>query len=396
VRAFIRVLLMVWCLGLFPVVFAQDTTRSGSAIVTLLSGNFSGLIATETLTNQTTSGVDQAVVAPSALITNASMIVSVGPPNGNNTAIAIANPSLGTGQVNLVLTDPSGITVLNTIVRLGPRAQLARYISQLFPAETAGFSTPLLLTVSSDIPVALQGFTFRNADFTSIPLTSLSSAVAVPVQPLNPVRAVTSSTAVGLGTVPTPMPFPNVATVPVTAVGLGVAPVVPTTTISPNGTIIPNGTTVTPTLGTTLIPTTNGTILTTSGTTLVPTTTGTFLTPTFGTTVVPNTIGTVVSPTVASTLGTTFGVLTVPSSAVTFNTQSEPSIGGTALVFAQVASGGDWSTQIAIGNSSSAAQIVRIDFFNPDGSNAGSITEIRIEPRGVFAFSTGSSALVTP
>jgi hypothetical protein len=401
VRSYIRMALMFCCLGVFAVAFAQDTTQTGFAVVTLLSGNFAGLIASETLSNQAATGVEQSVVGPSALVTSASMLVSVDAPSGTNTAIAIANPSLGTGAVNLILTDPSGLVVLNTIVRLGPRAQLARYISQLFPAQTQGFSTPLLLTVSSDIPVSVIGFDFLNTDFTSIPLTSLSSTVAVPVQPLNPVSAITSSTAVGLGTVPTPLTFPNVATIPVTAVGLGVAPVSTSAIVSPvpTSTIFTNGTVVSPTLGTTLVPTTSGAIVNTSfGTALVPTTTLTTSTPTFGTTVVPN--GTVVSPTVgtfASTFATpsiaTFGTVTVPNTAVVVNTQSAASIGGNSLVFPQVAAGGGWSTQIAVGNTSSAAQVVRIDFFSSDGVNTGSIVDIQIAPKGVFAFSTNASSL---
>jgi len=66
-------------------------------------------------------------------------------------------------------------------------------------------------------------------------------------------------------------------------------------------------------------------------------------------------------------------------------------IGGSgALVFAQIASGGGWSTEIAIGNTSSAPQIVRVDFFSQNGVTAGSLTDIVIPPQGVFFFSTDS------
>jgi hypothetical protein len=61
------------------------------------------------------------------------------------------------------------------------------------------------------------------------------------------------------------------------------------------------------------------------------------------------------------------------------------------MVFAEVAFGGGWSTQIAIGNTSSATQTIRIDIFGEEGRNAGSLTNIVIPPRGVFLFSTDSA-----
>src|SRR5262249_13928996 len=43
-----------------------------------------------------------------------------------------------------------------------------------------------------------------------------------------------------------------------------------------------------------------------------------------------------------------------------------------AVVFPEVVSGGNWSTEIALGNSSDAAQVARIDFFNPAGTEIAS------------------------
>ncbi|HYR44436.1 MAG TPA: hypothetical protein VER98_15505, partial [Terriglobia bacterium] len=160
-RLFIGILLMVWFLGNLLGAFAQDTTsRSGFAVVTLVSGNIAGLIATETLTNRTSSGVEQAIIAPSPLITTASILVPVGPVEENTTAIAIANPSLGSGGINLVLTDALGNVVLNVIVQLGSRGQISKYLNEFFATQPAGFTSPLLLTVSSEIPVAIVALDF--------------------------------------------------------------------------------------------------------------------------------------------------------------------------------------------------------------------------------------------
>jgi hypothetical protein len=240
-----------------PVAFAQNSApSSGFAIVTLVSGNIAGLIATESLSNTTISGAEHTRVAPSALITGASMLVPVGSGGENTTGIAITNPSSGSGSVNLVLTDGRGDVVLNSIINLGPRGHFSRFLNQLFTVPPSGFSNPLLLTVSSEIPVAILALSFRANDFATVPLTSLTSPTPVPFQPL-------------------------------------------------------------------------------------------------------------------------------PTSAT---------IGGPAsLIFAQVATGGDWSTEIAVGNTSAGLQTIRIDFFADNGVFTGSLTDIVIPSRGVFTFNTAQN-----
>lgn len=275
VRSIIRVLILMCCTGNLLGVFAQSTTttRSGFAVVTVVSGNVAGLIATEVLRNNLTSDIEQDIVGPSPLITSASILVNVGTGTTSTTAIAIANPSMGDGGVNLLLTDRRGGVVLNATVHLGPRGQLSRFLNDLFGAQPPEFSSPLLLTLSSEIPVAVLAFNFQGANFASIPITSLSFPTPVPVQPLTPILTV-------------PSPFPNR--------GIGVSPATTTT------------------------------------------------------------------------------------------------IGGNAFVFAQVAAGGDWSSDIGIGNTTDGTQIVRIDFFGSEGLHFGSVTNIVIQPRGVIVFSTDS------
>src|SRR5262249_36916529 len=133
VRLCIRILLVVLVSGNLLSTFAQDTTtRSGFVVITLVSGNISGLVATESLINTMGENVEQAIISPSPLLTTASMLVPVGATTGNTTAIAFANPSLGSGGVNLVLTDQLGNVVLNTTVQLGPRGQFSRFLNELF------------------------------------------------------------------------------------------------------------------------------------------------------------------------------------------------------------------------------------------------------------------------
>jgi hypothetical protein len=283
VRLGIGIVIFLWVSG-NSLAFGQDTVRSGFAVVTLISGNVAGLIATESLMNRTSTGIQGTIVPPSPLVPTASMLVPVGPIVENTTAIAIANPSAGSGGVNFILTDSVGAIVLNTSIRLGPFGHFSKYLNEFFRIPPGPFSTPLLLTVSSEIPVAMLALNFRSEDFASIPLTSLSFPTAVPVQPLTPPNSA-------------PQPGPP-----------------PTPIVSPP--VIANNST--------------------------------------------------------------------PQTAV--------SIGGSgSMAFAEVAAGGGWSTEIAIGNTSSAPQIIRVDFFGPNGVNTDSVTNVVIPPRGVFLFSTESA-----
>ena len=99
------------------------------------------------------------------------------------TAIAIANPSIGSGGVNLVLTNTVGGFVADATIQLGPREQFSRFLNEIFPLQV-GVSTPLLLTVSAELPVAILALNFQGEDFAQIPLTSLSFPTPVPAQPL--------------------------------------------------------------------------------------------------------------------------------------------------------------------------------------------------------------------
>jgi hypothetical protein len=281
----------MWSSGNLLGVFAQETTtQSGFAIVTPVSGNIGGLVATETLRHSTSADVEHTVIGPSTLVTAASLPVFVGVGTANTTAIAIANPSNGSGGVNMVLTNNFGGFFATATIQLGPRGQLAIFLNDIFSLQSEVVSTPLLLTMSSELPVAVLALNFQGEDFASIPLTSLSFPTPVPVQPLV------------LGPTPTAMP----------GFGLGVPPPAPTFT---------------------------------------------------------------------------------PPVVLTSTAATTPSIGGNAsLVFAQVAIGGEWSTDITVANTSAGAQIVRIDFFSPNGINIGSLPDIAIEPRGVFFFSTNPAA----
>ena len=129
-RLFTLLLVVLFASGNVLGLFAQGApVQSGFAIMTLVSGNIGGLIASENLKTVTTSGLNQTIVGPSPLVTTASLLVPVGPTSANTTGLAITNPSSGAGAVNLILTDASGNTVLNSVVGLGAHGHFSGFLN---------------------------------------------------------------------------------------------------------------------------------------------------------------------------------------------------------------------------------------------------------------------------
>jgi hypothetical protein len=291
-----RILLLMLCSGSLLSVFAQDSVpRSGFAVVTLVSGNVAALTASETLRNEASAGPAQVILAPSLLVTSASLLVPFGPLE-NTTAIAIANPSTSAGSVNLVLSDSGGNVVFDTNIALGPHSQVSKFLNQFLPEAVLGFSPAMLLTISSEIPVGIVALNLRAGELTSIPLTSLPAPAAVVVQP--PATA---------ATVP--------ANAPQAGFGIGLPAPPPAKPASPFPVTVTNSP----------IPTTNSVV------------------------------------------------------------------SGVSLVFPQVVTGFNWSTQIAIGNTSTTTQVARVDFFDPGGFQTGSFTDVVVPARGVVVVSADAA-----
>ena len=220
-RSCIAVLLAALISGNFAKADAQDAViRSGFAIITPVSGNIGGVIASETLVNTTAAGLTQAIVAPSVVVTSASMLVTIGPAAVNTTAIAITNPTTGTGSVNLSLTNSQGSLLVNTVVFLGARGHFAKYLHELF-VTSEGALTPGLLTISASIPVAILALNFRDQSFAAVPFTSLASPMPVPLQPLTLPPLISSQPGFGLGIAPSPRSAIVFGSPPATTTSIG-------------------------------------------------------------------------------------------------------------------------------------------------------------------------------
>jgi hypothetical protein len=165
-------LILMVCSGNLLAATGSETPRSGFAVVTVVSGNIENLVTTESLTNNISGTVEQATLPPSPLITSASILVSFGSSSQPTSAIAVANPSTVTGGVNLLLTDGRGGIVSTATVHLGPRGHISAFLTDLFAIEPTQVPSPLLLTLSSEIPVAVLAFNFQGAAFDAIPITT--------------------------------------------------------------------------------------------------------------------------------------------------------------------------------------------------------------------------------
>ncbi len=204
---------------------AQDPVpRSGFAVVTLVSGNIAALTATETIRNEASAGPSQAILAPAALITSASLLAPVGPMSENTTAIAIANPSTAAGAMNLTLTDAAGNLVFDTNVVIGPHEQMSKFLNEFFKIPPAGFAPALLLTISSEIPVGIVALNIRAGELTAVPLTGIS----VPMQFVIPVPSAAASTTTPQAGFGIGLPAPPPAPTPLLPVTVSTSPV-PTT-----------------------------------------------------------------------------------------------------------------------------------------------------------------------
>src|SRR6266478_6541352 len=164
-------------LGLAAAGFGQSTVpRSGFVIITPVSGNIAGLVASETVINNTSLGIAEAGVSPAPLLTTAVLPVSVGPATQGTSAIAIANPSTSAGQVNIRLTDQQGAQMLNTVFAIGSFQQVSRFLNEFFADQSVlAVRRVALLTVTSTIPVAVFGLDFRSNAFATLPITSLTT-----------------------------------------------------------------------------------------------------------------------------------------------------------------------------------------------------------------------------
>lgn len=123
----------------------------------------------------------QAAVIPSGMTMRAVLFANASPRLSRDLGVAIVNPGNTTANMTLTLTDEGGAPVGSRGVTLPARQQTSRFVTELFSdVPNALADLKGILTVSSDTPVAVTGLRFRGANFSTLPITSLSASTPVP------------------------------------------------------------------------------------------------------------------------------------------------------------------------------------------------------------------------
>ncbi len=183
--------LALLCLLLAPVVnpaLAQNginvnagKIQAGYVIVTPSAANTSGLAVFETFGESRFGGFIQAGVLPADLITSGMLFVTTSFRLSRNLGVAIANPQSADATVTFTLRNSSGTQAATKAVIVKSHNQSAQFVTQLFagslpaPGDFDG-----TLFISSSTPVAMVGLRFRGFNFSTVPVTVLSSTSALP------------------------------------------------------------------------------------------------------------------------------------------------------------------------------------------------------------------------
>jgi hypothetical protein len=348
------IVLAVWAgsYSFGQVAFTQNVANSseiqtGFAVITPLSGSGEGLSVSEIFGEQVGASVFRASVPSSPLVTLTNVVINWDLSTGVDTGIAIVNPTDAATTIALTLRNGQGVVIAIRNVTMGGRQQISEFATELF-AGIPELSSPLsgLLFISSIVPVGVLGLAFDGPAFTSLPVSPQLNA--------NRVVAVGSGTFVSSTVVTQPFAFGD-----------------PLTTPALPGTIAPLSSTI---VG--LAPT-----VPITGITMPLVTSTGQLTPTFS----PTAIAVTASPTANTIIDRTV--------ALAFPQIAEEVGGAGAFLFPQVATGGGWVSQITIANTSTATQIVRVDFFNSFGGPmvlpiGSTIPSVAIPAGGVVTLST--------
>jgi hypothetical protein len=359
--------------------------QTGFAQITPLDGSGIGLSVSEILRQQIDANIFQASVQASPLVTLTDVFVSVDPLNGVNTGVAIVNPTSTSATVALSLLNQGGVVIGTTTITLGPRQQISRFVTQIFPGvPDLTIAMSGLMFVSSDVPVSVMGLSFTGPSFVSLPVSAqldtngviANSAITGTVAVVSPTTFATATTA-------------SVAASAAGATGLVLPGQIMAGQVLP-GQVLPGQ--VLPGQGVTstnLAAPSNIIGLPQNIIGIAPTIpiTGITTPQVTSTGVVTTGLG-VVTPVVTPNV---VAVATTPNATVAVTTTT---VTAGALVLPQVATGGGWVSSITIANTSTTPQTVRIDFFNSVGGPfvlpfGSSVASVIVPAGGVAVVSTG-------
>lgn len=173
--------------------FAQDDHRdglpvvNGYAVVTVTNGVPAGgitgrLVVFETFGWRSQVPALQAAVLPATLTTRMVFLASADVSLSRDVGVGITNPGTIDAFVTMTLSDARGNLAATRTITVGSRRQASQFVGEFFangPALPSGFDGTLTLT--SNTPVAIVALRFTGTKFTTIPITSLSPSVSLPL-----------------------------------------------------------------------------------------------------------------------------------------------------------------------------------------------------------------------
>lgn len=154
--------------------------RSGYAVITPAAGNPS-LVVFETFGQSIGNGTVQAGVLPASLTKRAVTFVNTSGRLSRNLGVAISNPGSVQARIDMTLRDDDGAEVARGQSTIPGGHQISMFVTELFASHDL-ISRDLTgtLEIQSDVPVAVVALRFRGLNFSTLPVTSLSSAFPVP------------------------------------------------------------------------------------------------------------------------------------------------------------------------------------------------------------------------
>ncbi len=160
--------------------------QAGYAVVTPVAATTSGLVVFETFgLRKGGDNATQAGVLPPDLTTNAILFVDSNGRLSKNLGVAIVNPNSSNVNVTLTLRKADGTSLGTTTVNVPSHEQKSKYVTELFtgtsvPSDVTG-TLAITSAGSSSLPVSVMGLRFRGANFSTLPVTNLSTTGPLPV-----------------------------------------------------------------------------------------------------------------------------------------------------------------------------------------------------------------------
>lgn len=155
----------------------QGGLRTGYLVITPAANS---PLPTPTVTYGIVSGgavQSQAGLTPAPLVTEGFLFADVFPAIGRNLGIAVANSGAASDAVILTLLDSNGKAVGSAVtLTLAPHQQMARFVSDLFPADVIGTQFTGSIHLQGAAPFAALGLRFSGTQFSTLPVVVVSAA----------------------------------------------------------------------------------------------------------------------------------------------------------------------------------------------------------------------------